>query len=269
MTILNIALAQAEFTPGGLDKNRKKAQKMIEEAALQGADLILLPELWSSGYDLENCSAYGSDLESGWFAWMQSKAVENRLAVGGSLIEEQHGRFYNTFTVFDHSGSLLGAYRKIHLFELLNEKDYLDPGNEMVTFEYRSTKIGLAICYDLRFPELFRAYATDQVELVLLVAEWPERRVEHWNLLIRARAIENQCYVAAVNKTGESYGESLGGSSVIIDPMGEVVIQGNKSEELLIAEVNLSDVTKIRRWMPVLKDQRPDLYVDIHRDKEE
>jgi predicted amidohydrolase len=139
----------------------------------------------------------------------------------------------------------------------------------MVTFEYGSTKIGLAICYDLRFPELFRAYATNQVELILLVAEWPEKRIDHWNLLIQARAIENQCYVAAVNKTGQSYGESLGGYSAIINPMGEILVQGKQSEEVLMAEIDLSDVSKIRRWMPVLMDQRPDLYSDFRRDSDE
>jgi len=259
MTI-SIALAQAELELGKPKKNSEKAKKMIAEAAQHGADMVLLPELWSSGFDLKNCKTYSSRLGEGWFAWMQTAAADHQLAVGGSLIEEDRGSYYNTFVFYDSKGSLKGAYRKIHLFQLLREKEYLKAGKELVYFEFKSMKIGLATCYDLRFPELFRAYSSAGIELVLISAEWPEKRIRHWDLLLQARAIENQCFIAGVNKAGLSQGERLGGSSSIVNPMGEILITGSETEELLMAEIDPSEVEKIRRWMPVLLDRKAALY---------
>ena len=257
---LSIALAQADFEFGKPEKNFQKASQMIIDAASNGADLVLLPELWASGYDLVNCREYASAIGEGWFYRMQSAAQENNIALGCSLIEEDQGDFFNTFVFYDSSGTLLGSYRKIHLFQMLNEQDYFQAGTELASFDFNSVKIGLATCYDLRFPELFRAYAAAGVELMLIVAEWPEKRVNHWNLLLQARAIENQCFVGAVTKVGESQGARLGGSSAVVNPMGEYLVQGGENEDLLMAEINSKEVDKIRRWMPVLKDRKPGLY---------
>ena len=269
MKNLSIALAQAELEFGNPEKNSLKAKKMIEEASVRGADIVLLPELWASGYDLPNCEKYASSLGEGWFAWMQEAAVDCKTAVGGSLIEEDQGKFYNTFVVYDGKGTVLGFYRKIHLFQQLGEKDYFKPGSELVSFEFGSTRIGLATCYDLRFPEMFRAYAAAGVELILITAEWPERRIRHWSLLLQARAIENQCYFSGVNKTGLSQGVKFGGCSAVVGPMGELITQGSKNEDLLIGKIDLDEVTKIRRWMPVLKDRRVDLYQKFYTENED
>jgi omega-amidase len=260
MKTLTIALAQVELEFAEPEKNSLKAKMMIEEASQRGADLILLPELWASGFDLPNCGKYASQLHEGWFAWMRDAAVECQIAVGGSLIEEDQGKFYNTFVFIDSDGNTLGSYRKIHLFQPLGEKDYFTPGNELVSFDFGPTRIGLAICYDLRFPELFRAYAASGVELILLTAEWPEKRIGQWSLLLQARAIENQCYISGVNKTGLSQGFPLGGSSVVVGPMGNNIAQGSNNDELVITEIDLDKVSRIRSWMPVLKDRRADLY---------
>jgi len=257
---LSIALAQADFVFGKPEKNFQKASQMINDAAEKGADIVLLPELWSSGFDLVNCREYASSIDEGWFSSMQSAAREHKIALGCSLIEEDHGEFFNTFVFYDSSGTLLGTYRKIHLFQMLGEQDHFQSGTELSSFDFNSVKIGLATCYDLRFPELFRAYAVEGVGLMLIVAEWPAKRVNHWNLLLQARAIENQFFVGAVNKVGESKGTRLGGSSAVVNPMGEYLVQGGEKESLLIAEINLKEVDKIRRWMPVLKDRKPDLY---------
>jgi omega-amidase len=257
---LTLALAQADFELAQPENNYKKATRMIKEAADKGADLVLLPELWASGYDLPNREKYASSITSGWFARMQSAAVEHRIALGGSLIENDRGLFYNTFIFLDSDGSTLGAYRKIHLFQLLKEEDYFQAGVELVRLEFKSAKIGLATCYDLRFPELFRGYAAAGADLILIPAEWPEKRIQHWNILLQARAIENQCYVAGVNKVGHSQGEKLGGSSAVVGPLGECLVLGGDEEALLFAEIDLDQVKKIRRWMPVLKDSKPSLY---------
>jgi predicted amidohydrolase len=257
---LSIALAQAEFIVADPESNQVKADQLIKQAADVNADLILLPELWVSGYDLPNCARYAAQLGGGWFEWMASAAQDSKIALGGSLIEEHKGDHYNTFVIYDSEGSLMASYRKIHLFQMLKEEDYFLPGEELSIFEFNGWEVGLATCYDLRFPELFRAYAAAGVELMLITAEWPAKRIHHWNLLSEARAVENQFFLAAVNKVGLSQGNRLGGNSIILNPMGEYIVHGGDGEELLVAEINLEEVHKVRSWMTVLNDRKPGLY---------
>jgi predicted amidohydrolase len=257
---LNIALAQMTLTLGEPDKNYQKVQDWVGKAADQGADLILLPELWASGFDLKNCQSYAAPLHEGDFARMRSLAEEHKITVGGSLIEQDNDAFYNTFVLYDQSGGMINFYRKIHLFQMLNEKQYFKAGDRLVMAETEWGKIGMATCYDLRFPEMFRAYSVRDTVLILVVAEWAQRRIAHWRQLLQARAVENQCFVAAVNKTGTSQGENLGGYSAVINPMGEYLVQGGEEEELLLAQINLKEVKKTRRWMPVMQDRKPQVY---------
>ncbi len=256
----NIALAQMALTEGEPEKNYQKVKDSVGKAADQGADLILLPELWASGYDLKNCQSYAAPLHEGDFARMRSLAEKHKMTVGGSLIEQVDDAFYNTFVLYDKRGVMVNSYRKIHLFQMLNEKQYLEAGDRLVLAETEWGKIGMATCYDLRFPEMFQAYGVKGAELILLVAEWPQRRIAHWRQLIQARAVENQCFVAAVNKAGTSQGEKLGGYSAVINPMGECLVQAGEEEELLLAEINLKEVKKTRRWMPVMQDRKPQVY---------
>ena len=143
---------------------------------------------------------------------------------------------------------------------MLKEDVHFEGGKNVAVFDSPWGRIGLTICYDLRFPEIFRSCAVQGAELILLVAEWPRRRIEHWKVLLQARAIENQCYIAAVNKVGTSQGAILGGNSTIINPMGKVLVLGGEKEDLLYTEINIDDVSRIRDWMPVFDDRRPDVY---------
>lgn len=257
---ISIALAQLDLKCGCPEDNFLVVKGAVRQAAEQDADLVLLPELWASGFDLERSRDYASSLDGGWFDRMQELAVEYAIGLGGSLIEESRGEYFNTFALYGRDGTLLGSYRKIHLFQKLNEHLHFSSGKNIVVLDSPWGRVGLAICYDLRFPEIFRSCAVAGAELILLVAEWPKRRIEDWKVLLQARAIENQCYVAAVNKVGTSMGAPLGGNSAVINPRGEILIQGGESEELLQAGLNLDDVSKIREWMPVLDDRRPGVY---------
>jgi len=257
---IKIALAQMDLVLGEPDQNFRKAENWINKASNEGADLILLPELWASGFDLKNIQTYAAPLNEGDFAKMKLMAVENKIMVGGSLIEQDKNYFYNTFVLFDKIGDVINSYRKIHLFRMLNEEQYFKPGNQLIISDTDWGKIGMAICYDLRFPDMFRAYGVKGVEIILIVGEWAQKRISHWCDLLRARAIENQCFIAAVNKSGISKGENLGGFSAVINPMGEYLTQGNNQEELLFAEINLDEVSKIRRWMPVFEERQPQIY---------
>ncbi len=223
---LRVALAQLSLDPGDLNGNDRKAEGAVEKAAENKADLVLLPELWASGFDLVHTSEYASPIGDGWYGRMKELAVKNEIAVGGSLIEDYRGEYYNTFAIYHKNGDFLGSYRKIHLFQKLQEDIHFNQGKEIKVFDSPWGRLGLAICYDLRFPEIFRSIALQGAKLILIVAEWPQSRVEHWKILLQARAIENQCFIAAVNKAGTSQGAVLGGSSTVVNPMGELLVLG-------------------------------------------
>jgi predicted amidohydrolase len=253
-------LAQLDLPQGEIEHNLDAAEKAVQQAADQTADIVLLPALWASGYDLKNSPAYASPLDGGHFSFMSSLASSAGIALGGSLIEERGGNFFNTFVFLNKTGDQIGAYQKIHLFNFLEEDKYLTGGTHLVLVDSPWGKIGLAVCYDLRFPEMFRTYALQGAEIIFLVAEWPRKRISHWDILLQARAVENQCFLAGVNKVGKSMGAPLGGRSAVVDPLGNLVVQGDESEAVLIADVELDRTSETRRWMPVLTDRNPKAY---------
>ncbi len=255
---LTISLAQADFPMAQVDANFERARQLIEEAASRGSDLILLPELWASGYDLENWRQYATPLGEGSFARLAALARQHRVAIGSSLLELKGQRAFNTFVLYGPNGETWGVYRKIHRFRLLREEKWLGGGGELVLARTPWGWAGLSICYDLRFPEVFRPYAVAGARLVLIVAEWPERRVVHWAKLLQARAIENQLFVAGVNKVGENQGVKLGGRSAVVDPWGVPLVEGTDEEGLLTCEVDLHEASKARRYIPVMEDRNPE-----------
>ena len=257
---MRLALAQMQIISGNLPGNLKKAKEMIAAAAAQNADLVLLPELWSSGYDLVR-SAEHAEATKQITKSISSFASEHHIWIGGSLLEAQNGQIFNTFSFIDPQGKRHAAYNKIHLFSLMDEDRWLSAGDTPTITQLPFGKTGLAICYDLRFPELFRYYARADARLILLAAEWPLIREEHWRALLRARAIENQLFIAAVNAVGESAGTVMGGQSMIIDPWGNIIAKASPDEEhLLIAELDFDLVDQVRKAIPALTDRRPDIY---------
>jgi predicted amidohydrolase len=157
-------------------------------------------------------------------------------------------------------GSLLGAYRKIHLFRLMDEPSYLSAGDSATLCATPWGPVGLAICYDLRFPELFRALALAGAALFLVPAQWPERRIEAWSVLARARATENEVFVAACNRVGSDDAVVFSGRSCVVDPWGNLLVEGDDRERLVIAEADLREIPKARRYLTVYEDRRPDAY---------
>jgi predicted amidohydrolase len=256
-----ISLAQLHIHAGKPDLNLKCAEEMIQLAAQRKSHLVLLPELWSSGYDLENASRHASETPH-ILSELQRLSVQHQLFIGGSVLENTPQGVYNMFAWVSPALPEPVFYRKIHLFRLMSEDQWLQPGDRLQTVQAPWGLTGLAICYDLRFPEIFRRYAVEGCHCLVLSAEWPSRRIYHWQTLLRSRAIENQCFVFAANSTGQSQGEHFGGRSAVITPWGETLVEGSQDdEELLTTQIDTSQIEQARSFLPVFQDRRPELYL--------
>jgi len=258
-TMTKVSLCQIHIKPTDIDQNLSRALQALEEVVRQGGKLALLPELWSSGYDLPNAAAQ-AERSPEILARLALFSQEHGIAIGGSLLEQIGNQVFNTFTLIQPDQSAI-QYRKIHLFGLMDEDTWLTPGNEPVLADFCGLKASLSICYDLRFPELYRLYALQQAQLFLISAEWPTRRIEHWRTLLRARAIENQAFTAAVNTVGSSGGAVYGGNSAVISPWGETLIEAPAdAEAVLTVELDFQQLADVRKFMPIFSDRRPDIY---------
>ncbi len=256
---IKITLAQLNVVYGDFSANREKAFSAIQAAAASGSDLILFPELWSSGYDLSNSRKY-AELNETLLPQLQTISDENQISITGSLIESRDNSLFNTFA-WVRPGAALLRYNKIHLFQLLGEKDHLSPGNRPVMGSFKGFTVGLSICYDLRFPDLFRIYAGNGASLLLLCAEWPAIRIDHWNLLTQARAVENQTFLAAVNAVGPSGNEVFGGCSRVVDPSGKILAEcPSDGESLLQVELDDLEIVRSRERMYSFSDRQEDAY---------
>jgi len=258
---LKISLAQMDIALGEPQRNLKTAEQFASAAAAEGADVLLLPELWTTGYVLDQAEAFASSTTGGVFAEVAALARQYNLHIGGSCLSRLgQQQFGNTFTWVAADGKLLGAYTKLHLFRLMDEHKYLTAGDDAAVVTTPWGQAGLSICYDLRFPELYRTYALSKAQMIFVPSEWPHPRLMHWRTLLRARAIENQLFMIACNRVGQGGGVSFCGHSAIIDPWGEPLVEGDESEGLFTAEVDISKVEAIRAQIPVFADRRPEKY---------
>lgn len=260
MRIASIQLAYGD-TESVADRTAR-AVGLIEAQA--GADLVVLPELWApSGFDHRRWQEHAEPLD-GPVLQAVSQAASRIGAVvhAGSIIEQAPEGLFNTSVVFDGSGERLATYRKLHRFGFgSGEPRLLQPGRGVVTFpadfDGRVTTVGLATCYDLRFPEVFRALQERGAEIFIVPAAWPAARVEAWSLLGRARAVENQCVTVLCNTAGTHVGQQMGGHSAVIAPDGAVIAEAGTEQEVLTATVDLSTIDRVRHDFPVLRDRRP------------
>ena len=233
--------------------------RLVESTAAK-ADLVILPELWHVGaFDVNAAREHAQPIDGPLVSALGTLAREHRIWLHGGPFSEaaDDGKHYNTSILFAPDGALVASYRKIHLFGFDGgETVLMSGGDELVVADTPLGPTGLATCYDLRFPELFRALTEGQAEAILLASGWPVPRIAHWDVLTVARAIENQSWVIACNEVGEQPGVTLGGHSVIVSPKGEIVAKAGQSEEVLLAEVDPSEAATWRAAFPVLADIR-------------
>jgi omega-amidase len=262
-TPLRISLLQMEVKAGEPEANFAKVQTMLEEEVSTGPkpDLIVLPEMWNTGYALDRirelADPQGERTRALFSAFCRTHKVN---VVAGSIAEGKEDGVYNTVYVFNRNGELSADYSKIHLFGLMDEDKHLAAGTKTGGFQLDGISAGAMICYDIRFPELARTLALGGAEILFVPAEWPHPRLNHWRTLLLARAIENQMIVVSCNRVGISGDTSFFGHSMIIDPWGEIIAEGGEEETVIRAEVDLAEVGKVRKTIPVFRDRRPDRY---------
>lgn len=265
--LMKLALAQLRIEPGDIADNVDRAEAAIIEAAGRDADIVCLPEVFTVGYF--SFSAYADHAEGlagPTLSRLSAAARANNIAVvAGTVIEdlaETDGGpadegLANTAVFFDREGTRKAVYRKQHLFGYDSEESaLLVPGERLPTVSFEGFTVGLTTCYDLRFPELYRSLADAGVTLVFVPSAWPYPRVEHWKLLARARAVENLCYVATANGTGEFEDATLLGRSTVYDPWGTVLAGSGDDPTLVTATVDPDRVDAVRAEFPALDDRR-------------
>ena len=245
---MNVALFQLKIAWEDKDANFEKVASM----AIKDIDLVCLPELFATGYTMDS-EAFAEPADGETVSFLKDFAKENCVDVIGSYIQRSEGKPKNTAIVIDKSGKVIHNYEKIHLFT--REKGNYQAGKKLGVFELGGMKIGVVICYDLRFPEVFRELATKGAEAIFVVASWPSTRTVHWDLLLRARAIENQLFIAGVNRIGEEDKLQYLGHSAIINPFGNVIASTEESkEDVIIGEIDPKEVEKQRQELPFFND---------------
>jgi predicted amidohydrolase len=241
------------------EQTLEKAEECITDAARSGAALISFPEQFATGWDPLSTKNIG-DITGATITGIRKLAKKHSIAVIGSFREACTPKPRNTAVAIDRSGDILAAYAKIHLFTPGNEDRAFAPGTSLATFTLEGVHMGLAICYDLRFPEIFRLYRRERVHVVIVPAAWPQSRHRHWELFIRARAAENQMYIAGVNTTGTNPVDRYAGASMTADPHGTIIARAGQENELLYYEIDPTVVEQAREDFPVEKDRKDTLY---------
>ena len=255
---MKVAAAQMDIVWHDRSANHEKTRRIAAQAKEAGADLLVLPEMFATGFSMDT-SITSEYLDGPTPELLRALARELGLAVvGGFVLARDDAGPQNVALAVDRNGKDLALYAKIHQIGLLGEDVSYDPGKSPVPFDLGEIRAACFICYDLRFPELFRV-VVDQCSLILVLASWPATRHHHWELLLRARAVESQCFVIGVNRVGEGGDLSFLGGSAIIDPLGHVLARGGDKETLLLVDLNPAIVTEVRSTMPFLKDRKPHL----------
>jgi omega-amidase len=259
MKELIVGCFQMEILPGDVEKNLNKVERILPQLRDTGVQLAVLPEMWSGGFVysvLREMAEHTPRVLHQLREW----AVQYRMVLVGSLPETEGDKVFNTSYVLDISGEVAGKYRKMHLFSLTREPDYFARGQVPLVCDTGAGRLGIAICYDLRFPELLRILALEGAEILCLSALWPAVRIDHWSLLLRSRAVENQLFVIGCNGCGTEGNTRYGGSSAIISPMGKPLAEAGEREEIISARLDFSEMADFRRHLPCFSDRLPGSY---------
>ena len=262
---LKYLIYQMDVEPANPEKNRQKVKEWIEkEVPRYQPDTIVLPEMWNTGYALDSLEEGADNDGKETLALLQPLAKKYGIhIIGGSVANRRKDGIYNSSMIIRKDGELIHEYDKMHLVPMLDEHKFLQEGQAGgAIFELDGIKMGLVICYDLRFPELMRSIAIQGAEVIHVVAQWPESRRTHWRYLQHGRAIENECYIISANSSGSYDDTQFAGESLVIEPNGDLAAEGSpKKEETIVATIDLEKVKEMRERIPVFSDRVPNLYM--------
>lgn len=245
-----------------VEYNYRRAKELIARAMEEKPDVIVLPETWTTGFfPKRNVEEMADD---------DGKRIKEEIGalakeygvniVAGSVANKRHGKVYNTAYIFDRKGACIASYDKTHLFTPSKEETFCNPGDHLCRFTLDGVSCGIIICYDIRFPELTRSLTVPGLDMLFVVAQWPNTRTYHLRSLSIARAIENQMFLVCCNSCGTAGKITHGGNSSVVDPWGETLALAGEGEEIITADCDLQILDNIRSSIPVFRDRRPELY---------
>jgi predicted amidohydrolase len=247
--MINVTLIQSDIIWEDRILNLKKYQEKLNQ--IESTDLIILPEMFTTGFSMSP-KGISESMNGETIQWMKANASKMNTAICGSIIIEEDGKYFNRFIWVSPDGSI-HHYDKRHLFSFAGENKNYTPGDEKIIIEYKGWKICPLICYDLRFPVWSRN--SEDYDLLIYVANWPDKRKSSWKSLLTARAIENQCYVIGVNRVGEDSKNYYSGDSSLINALGETLYTNSHIEEMYSTTISKYDLNKVRTQLPFLNDK--------------
>lgn len=257
---MKIALLQMMIREKAKAANVEHGLGLLEENA-KTHDVLVLPEIWTTGYSLGHLKEEADAIDGAVVKEICAIARRNACnIVAGSIPMRRGDRVYNTSLAVDRQGNIIANYSKVHLFGLFDEGRFFAPGEGCVSYDLDGEPCSTAICYDLRFPEMFRYLALQGAKLIFVPAEWPVPRGDVWRLLAQARAVENHIFICAVNCVGAFKGEDFYGHSLLVAPSGKILAEGGATECVLSVEIDLCEIERVRKKINALNDVRTELF---------
>ena len=250
---MKIGLVQ--YNPIWEDKEANKEKLIQITSEGNDVELFIFPEMTLTGFTMKSESV-GEGIQGDSFRFFSELAQTKNTNVIAGIVEKTKNRYYNSLIHILPNGKLSKLYRKIYPFSYSGENEHYNAGAHPAVTKIKKWKIGLSICYDLRFPELYRKYGKRRTHLIINTANWPNTRIEHWRTLLKARAIENQCYVAGVNRVGDDPKLHYTGYSSVFNPMGKEIVSVENEEKVIIAEIDKNFVNEVREKFPFLDDMK-------------
>jgi len=253
-----IGIAQMDIIWEESNENIKKVEDFVKKASENKVDLILFPEMTLTGFTMNVHKLFL--LEEEIISWIKKVAINNNINIGLGFAVRVDEKGNNKYVFVSNEGVVLAKYTKLHPFSYGGENDKYYNGKEICICEINEFKISPFICYDLRFPEIFQI-ASKEAQIITVAASWPKAREEHWITLLKARAIENQCYVIGINRVGVGDGLAYNGASIFVNPNGEILNEVNSKEMLIIEDLEMEKIREVKDKFDIKKDRREELYI--------
>ncbi len=233
-------------------ESSEKIDNILSEVATN-TEVLIFPEMTLTGFTM-NSIKFAEEIDGFSTTYFMRKSRELQTHIFAGIIEKDENKIYNSLVHFDDTGLITARYRKIHPFTLGKENENYSAGKEPVITKIGKTEIGLSICYDLRFPELYRFYGKRRAEIIINIANWPIQRIHHWQVLLQSHAIANQCFTIGVNRTGTDPLNKYSGNSLIYNPMGDEILNAKASDGIFYANLDFNKIVDTRNKFPFLED---------------